>query len=364
MRAASTKGAMMQVQILARPLKLPNALIYTSRVGNGSKKNPQYRNPSITYQPPASFHLFPPPHSRGRRFLGGISFLPMLIQRIRDFCQPCPVSDLFQQFRRGKELHVVWRRIAQRLEQPRRHQHRHIMRLAIQHPRRLFRRQAGRQLVQQPQKLMLSPLSFQFELLEHRMPLAEQIDAPPGVFLRDILGAIIGHIVPAVHRLDPRPAVAVKPFVPNLRSPHVFAVAPQRMDMIPVPPRILLQRVEIRHAPHLRAHEFFVTPLRRPDGRFPRERHVRNDLPRGQRREPNRPFQYSTARLSTANPAQYFVHCSFLTIYFSVSGHTSRTRMGWRGSALRALPRQTLPLGSPCVTTIRTTPRAARNRHE
>src|SRR5208282_6162054 len=34
------------------------------------------------------------------------------------------------------------------------------------------------------------PLSFQFELLEHRMPLAEQIDAPPGVFLRDILGAI------------------------------------------------------------------------------------------------------------------------------------------------------------------------------
>src|ERR1035437_10947641 len=32
--------------------------------------------------------------------------------------------------------------------------------------------------------------------------------------------------------------------------------------------------------------------------------------------EPNRPFQYSTARLSTANPAQYFVHCSYFTICF------------------------------------------------
>ena len=56
---------------------------------------------------------------------------------------------------RGKILDAVWRRIAQRLEQSRRHQDRHIMRLAIQHPRRLLRRQAGRQLVQQPQKLML-----------------------------------------------------------------------------------------------------------------------------------------------------------------------------------------------------------------
>jgi len=63
--------------------------------------------------------------------------------------------DLIQQFRRGKEFHVVWRRIAQRLEQACGHEDRHIMRLAIQHPRRLFRRQTGRQLTQQPQKLML-----------------------------------------------------------------------------------------------------------------------------------------------------------------------------------------------------------------
>src|ERR1035437_1636618 len=123
-------------------------------------------------------------------------------------------------------------------------------------------------------KIDVAPLSFQFELLEHRMPLAEQIDAPPGVFLRDILGTIIRHIIPAVHRLDPRPTVTVKPFVPNFRAPHVFAVAPQRMDMIPVPPWILLQRIKIRHAAHFRSHEFLITPLRRPDGRLRSEEHT------------------------------------------------------------------------------------------
>ena len=41
-------------------------------------------------------------------FLGGISLLPVLIQRIRDLRQPHPVLNLFQQFRRGKEFHVVW----------------------------------------------------------------------------------------------------------------------------------------------------------------------------------------------------------------------------------------------------------------
>jgi len=81
-------------------------------------------------------------------FLGCIPLSPVLIQRIRDFCQPRPVIDLFQLFRRGKILDAVRLRITQRLEQTSRHQNRHIMRLAIQHPRRLFRLQAGRQLVQ------------------------------------------------------------------------------------------------------------------------------------------------------------------------------------------------------------------------
>ena len=82
-------------------------------------------------------------------FLGGISHLPMLIQRIRDLRQPRPVFDLFQQFRRGKELDAVRWRIAQRLEQARTDENRYIMRLAIQHPGYLLRRQAGWQLSQQ-----------------------------------------------------------------------------------------------------------------------------------------------------------------------------------------------------------------------
>jgi hypothetical protein len=47
--------------------------------------------------------------------LGGISLLPMLIQRSRDLGQPGPVLNLFQQFRRRKKLDAVWWWIAQRL---------------------------------------------------------------------------------------------------------------------------------------------------------------------------------------------------------------------------------------------------------
>jgi len=80
------------------------------------------------------------------------------------------------------------------------------------------------------------------------MPLAKQFHIPPGIFFRDILGAIIGHIIPAVYWFDPRPAVTVEPFVPNFCSPHVFAVTPQRMDVITITTRILFQCVEKRHA--------------------------------------------------------------------------------------------------------------------
>jgi hypothetical protein len=55
----------------------------------------------------------------------------MQVQCVRDLCQPSPVFDLFQQFRRGKEFDTMGWRIAQRLEQSRSHQDRHIMRLAI-----------------------------------------------------------------------------------------------------------------------------------------------------------------------------------------------------------------------------------------
>jgi len=66
-------------------------------------------------------------------FLGGILRLPVLVQRIRDLGQPRPIFGQFQQFQRGKELHAVRRRIAQRFEQLHPHQNPHITRLADQH---------------------------------------------------------------------------------------------------------------------------------------------------------------------------------------------------------------------------------------
>lgn len=56
--------------------------------------------------------------------------LPVLVQCFRDSGQPCPVSDLFQQFERGKEFNAVGREFAQpyqKLEQIRRHQNRHAV---------------------------------------------------------------------------------------------------------------------------------------------------------------------------------------------------------------------------------------------
>jgi hypothetical protein len=44
--------------------------------------------------------------------------------------------------------------------------------------------------------------SFEFEILKGLMALAEQFHIPPGTLLCHILGAVIRHIVPAVHRLD------------------------------------------------------------------------------------------------------------------------------------------------------------------
>jgi hypothetical protein len=87
--------------------------------------------------------------------LGCVSLLPVLIQRIRDLCQPRPIFNMLQQLRRAKVFHVEWRRIAQRFEQPHRHQDPYISWLAIDHPSRLFRRQTGWQPPQHPHKLLL-----------------------------------------------------------------------------------------------------------------------------------------------------------------------------------------------------------------
>src|ERR1017187_10762223 len=53
-------------------------------------------------------------------------------------------------------------------------------------------------------------------------------------------------------------------------------------------------------------------------------------------REPNRPSQYSTARLSSAFPVQDFVHCSYLTICFPCVD--TPFGQGWVGRGRGAAP--------------------------
>lgn len=84
-----------------------------------------------------------------------IFIVPVLIDSAGNAHQPVTIFREFQKFVRGKKLDTVRRWIAERFEQPRSDERRHIMRLAIQHPRRLLRRQARRQLAEQPQKLLL-----------------------------------------------------------------------------------------------------------------------------------------------------------------------------------------------------------------
>ena len=71
----------------------------------------------------------------------------MLIQRICDLCQPGPIFDQSQNFRRREEFDAVGRPIPQRLEQPCGHQNRHVMRLPVQHPGRLRRFNVRKQIL-------------------------------------------------------------------------------------------------------------------------------------------------------------------------------------------------------------------------
>ena len=81
--------------------------------------------------------------SRTASFLR-VLFVPVLVDSVCHLDQPSAIFGKFQDVCRGKKLDAVGRRIAQRLEQTRADENRHIMRLAIQHPRRLLRRSVRR----------------------------------------------------------------------------------------------------------------------------------------------------------------------------------------------------------------------------
>ena len=97
------------------------------------------------------------------------------------------------------------------------------------------------------------------------MPVAQEFDIPPRAFLGHVLGAIIGHVTGAMHRLDPVAAVPGEPFPPDVRPFQVFAIHPQRVNVVAIPSGILFQGVEVRDAAQLRAHELFVASRGRPD---------------------------------------------------------------------------------------------------
>ena len=91
----------------------------------------------------------------GMVFFAGVLFLPMLANGVGDFDQPRAVFGNLQNVRRRKILGAILRRVAKRLEQPRRDQRGDVVRLAVQQPARLLRREAGGQLPQEGQEPML-----------------------------------------------------------------------------------------------------------------------------------------------------------------------------------------------------------------
>ena len=72
-----------------------------------------------------------------------------------------------------------------------------------------------------------------------RMAMAQQLHVPPSAFFGHIFGAVVGHVVSIVHRLNPSPPVQIKPGLPDFAPRLAFAVTPQRMGMKTVPPWIL-----------------------------------------------------------------------------------------------------------------------------
>ena len=66
--------------------------------------------------------------------------------------------------------------------------------------------------------------------------MAQELDIPPNAFFADILGAIVGHIVPAVHGLDTVAPVTLKPTSPDHLPRLAPAVTPECVSVYPSRP--------------------------------------------------------------------------------------------------------------------------------
>lgn len=92
--------------------------------------------------------------------------------------------------------------------------------------------------------------------------MAQKFNVPPRTFFADVFRAIIGDIIPAVHRFNSVATVTFKPITPNVLPWLALAVTPQRVSMITVSSWILFQCVKIRNSAHFITHELLVTTLR------------------------------------------------------------------------------------------------------
>lgn len=89
------------------------------------------------------------------RRLARILLFPMQAYRIGDLGEPSAIPGLLHEFRRREKFCGIRRRASQWPQEPRRHQHRDVVDLAVQNPRRLFHRQARWWLPQQSKKSVL-----------------------------------------------------------------------------------------------------------------------------------------------------------------------------------------------------------------
>ena len=48
------------------------------------------------------------------------------------------------------------------------------------------------------------------------MAVTQKLDVPPGTFFANVFGAVIGDIIPAVHRFNPIAAITFKPNMPSV----------------------------------------------------------------------------------------------------------------------------------------------------
>ncbi len=116
----------------------------------------------------------------------------------------------------------------------------------------------------------------------------DNLDVPPGLFLRDVFRAVRHNVSGRADGFDAIAAVAVFPAFPNRGPMNTLTIGPESVNVMPRAGRVLLESVKVRDAGKFFSHESLVRLLRRPNRRFPSERVMCNHLPRCEFIDPTR----------------------------------------------------------------------------